>query len=41
VYHAESAQENFLVLAGECLLSFPFSPWRVGRPDRWAQLPWV
>lgn len=112
MYHAESAQEDFLVLTGECLLVIeeqerrlrawdflhcpagtrhvfvgvgdepcvifmtgarregktivyprseialhngagvesetdrpieayaPFSPWRVGRPDRWAQLPW-
>jgi uncharacterized cupin superfamily protein len=113
MYHAESAQENFLVLAGECVLLIeeqerplrawdfvhcpagtrhvfvgvgdepcvifmagarregktiryprsevalaraagvevetdrpaeayaPFSHWRVGRPDRWAQLPWA
>jgi uncharacterized cupin superfamily protein len=113
MYHAESAQEDFLVLAGQCLLVIeeqerrlrawdfvhcpagtrhifvgvgeepcvifmtgsrrdgktilyprseaalahgagveaetarpadayaPFSPWRVGRPDRWAQLPWA
>ena len=35
MYHAESAQEDFLVAYT------PFAHWRLGRPDAWADLPWA
>jgi hypothetical protein len=48
LYHAESSQEDFLVLAGTCLLLIEeheayagFPRWELGGPDEPAKLPWT